>query len=171
MSQNERTNKTMKQLTLIIAVLVSASASAMAWEYNDIVDEMGRDAPEHQARVFSTKQDAKPTLSKSATQEGIKEGVAFRVSNGTERDEKPTNIHRFGVYVSPRDGHWVQSKTDDGSIVTLEDGSVWQIDPLDQIDTTLWLPMTEITVVETGSGYLLINTDDGEKAHARLLHQ
>jgi hypothetical protein len=65
----------------------------------------------------------------------------------------------------------VQSKTDDGSIVTLEDGSVWQIDPLDQIDTTLWLPMTEITVVETGSGYLLINTDDGEKAHARLLHQ
>jgi hypothetical protein len=40
---------------------------------------------------------------------------------------------------------------------------------LDQIDTALWLPMSEITVVETAGGYLLINTDDGEKAHASLL--
>ena len=85
------------------------------------------------------------------------------------RDRQVTNIHEFGLYVSPGEGHWVQSKTDDGSIVILEDRSVWQIDPLDQIDTALWLPMTEITVVEINGGYLLINTDDGEKAHARLI--
>ena len=88
-----------------------------------------------------------------------------------EPDRQATNIREFGLYVSPGEGHWVQSKTDDGSIVILEDGSVWQIDPVDQIDTALWLPMTDITVVEVVGGYLLINTDDGEKAHARLLHQ
>jgi hypothetical protein len=95
------------------------------------------------------------------------------LSDGAESspDRQPTRIHQFGLYLLPGGGHWVQSKTDDGSIVILEDGSVWQIDPLDQIDTALWLEMTDITVVEIAGGYLLINTDDGEKAHARLLHQ
>jgi hypothetical protein len=75
------------------------------------------------------------------------------------------------LYSSPGDGHWIKSKSDDGTIITLEDGSVWQVDPLDRIDTSLWLPITDITVVESDDGYLLINTDDGEKAHAELLHQ
>jgi hypothetical protein len=93
------------------------------------------------------------------------------VSDGKENmsDREPTHVHQFGVYLSPGSGHWVKSKTDDGSIVILEDGSVWEIDPFDQIDTALWLPMTEITVVEMTGGYLLINTDDGEKAHAWLV--
>lgn len=88
-------------------------------------------------------------------------------NNRFERER--TQLHQFGIYLSQGSGHWMKSKTDDGAIVILEDGSVWQIDPLDQIDTMLWLPMTEITVVEIIGGYLLINTDDGEKAHARLV--
>jgi hypothetical protein len=75
------------------------------------------------------------------------------------------------LYSYPSDGHWIKSKSDDGDIITLEDGSVWKVDPLDQIDSSLWLPMTEITVVESDDGYLLINTDDGEKVGAELLHQ
>jgi hypothetical protein len=63
----------------------------------------------------------------------------------------------------------VKSKTDDGSIVVLEDRSAWEIDLFDRLDTALWLPMTSITVVEITGGYLLINTDDGEKAEAQLL--
>jgi hypothetical protein len=56
----------------------------------------------------------------------------------------------------------------------LEDGSLWQIDPLDRIDAMLWLPTSDITVTESSSGspgfdYLLINTDDGEKAHAKYM--
>lgn len=76
-----------------------------------------------------------------------------------------------GVYLSPGGGHWIKSKTSDGQIVTLEDRSVWMIDQLDRIETMLWLPITSITVVEADVGYLLINTDDGEKAHATLLSQ
>ncbi|MBA3353212.1 MAG: hypothetical protein H0U23_12480 [Blastocatellia bacterium] len=76
-----------------------------------------------------------------------------------------------GVYISLGKHHWIRSKTSGGEIITLEDGSIWQIDPLDRIDTSLWLPTSDITVVEADGGYLLINTDDGEKAHATLLHQ
>ncbi len=46
---------------------------------------------------------------------------------------------------------------------------MWQVDLLDRINTMLWLPITNITVVDSNYGYLLINTEDGEKAPAILL--
>ena len=70
-------------------------------------------------------------------------------------------------------GHWIGSNAN-GKIITLEDGSIWQIAELDQIDTQLWLPVTDITVISDRSPvgeyrYILINKDDGEKAHAKYL--
>ena len=62
-------------------------------------------------------------------------------------------------------GHWIQSVSGDGSIVQLEDGSVWQVDILDRLDSTLWLPISDI-IVCPGE---LINTDDGEKVSATQL--
>lgn len=59
-------------------------------------------------------------------------------------------------------GHWVDEVLSNGAFVKLEDGSVWKIDPIDQVDTMLWLPTTDITVCQ----YLLINTEDNEKAGA-----
>jgi hypothetical protein len=67
--------------------------------------------------------------------------------------------------VACESGHWIKSVTDDGSVIVLEDGSVWLIDDVSRIDTALWLPLTEI-VVCPGK---LINTDDGETADARRL--
>jgi hypothetical protein len=75
------------------------------------------------------------------------------------------------LYSSTGEGHWIKSKNDDGDIITLEDGSIWQVDPMDRVDTAVWLPITNITVLESEDGYLLINTDDDEKANAQLLHQ
>ncbi|MGA8594897.1 MAG: hypothetical protein WB676_09150 [Bryobacteraceae bacterium] len=62
----------------------------------------------------------------------------------------------------------------DGKIITLEDGSLWQVDTLDQIDTALWLPITNIVVLpsdRTGDDneYILLDKDDGEKAHVKYL--
>jgi len=70
-------------------------------------------------------------------------------------------------------GHWIHDNSD-GKIITLEDGSLWQIDPLDQVDTMLWLPATSITVVRDSHAlgdyiYLFVNKDDGERAHAKFL--
>lgn len=62
-------------------------------------------------------------------------------------------------------GHWVDSVSSNGEIVVLDDGTVWSIDLGDQVDTSLWLPMTDITACDDK----LINTEDGEIAHAQQI--
>jgi hypothetical protein len=96
-----------------------------------------------------------------------KDGVSLTESS------KPKAKTESG-YAGGSSGHWIQENIDSGKLIILEDGSIWEIDPLEQIDAMLWLPISEITVVTSGSGspgyeYLLINTDDNEKAHAKLI--
>lgn len=62
-------------------------------------------------------------------------------------------------------GHWVVSVSDSGRIVVLEDGSVWEINPLDTISTMLWLPTTAIVACSDR----LINTEDNEAVAARRI--
>lgn len=81
---------------------------------------------------------------------------------------------RTKVYAGVGEGHWIKKNIDRGTFIVLEDGSLWEINRLDKIDAMLWLPISDITVMESSSGssgydYLLINTDDGEKAHAKYL--
>jgi hypothetical protein len=79
-----------------------------------------------------------------------------------------------GSYGAVGGGHWIKSKGNNGAVIVLEDGSTWEIQLLDRIDTALWLPITSITVLEASSPvgeyrYTLINKDDGEKALAKYL--
>lgn len=62
-------------------------------------------------------------------------------------------------------GHWVDSVMEDGSIVRLEDGSLWEVDAVDTVDSALWLPTTEIIVCDGK----LINTEDKESVSVRRL--
>jgi hypothetical protein len=62
-------------------------------------------------------------------------------------------------------GHWVDSVMSDGEIVKLEDGSVWQVDSGDTVDSGLWLETEEITVCDGK----LINTDDDSSVGAHKL--
>jgi len=62
-------------------------------------------------------------------------------------------------------GHWVESVSSDGQIVKLEDGSIWEVDGVDAIDSVLWLPTTEIVACDDK----LINTDDNETVSATRL--
>jgi hypothetical protein len=62
-------------------------------------------------------------------------------------------------------GHWVESVSSDGQIVKLEDGSIWEVDPIDRIDAMLWLPVSEIVACADK----LINTDDNETVSARRI--
>lgn len=96
-----------------------------------------------------------------------KDGISLTESS------KPNENTKSG-YVGGSSGHWVQENIDSGKLIILEDGSIWEIDPLEQIDAMLWLPISEITVVTSDRGspgydYLLINTDDNEQAHAKYL--
>ena len=56
-------------------------------------------------------------------------------------------------------------KSDDGSILILADGSVWEVSAVDTIDSALWLP-TE-TIIIPDSQDCLINKDNGEKVEAQ----
>lgn len=76
------------------------------------------------------------------------------------------------IYLSNGSGHWISSVSDDGRLVTLEDDSIWEITPLDQINTQLWLATSDIVVVDSTNPsypYRLINKDDNETAEAKLL--
>lgn len=59
-------------------------------------------------------------------------------------------------------GHWVDSVSNDGQIVKLEDGSIWAVDAIDAIDSSLWLPTTDIVACDDK----LINTEDNETVPA-----
>ena len=77
------------------------------------------------------------------------------------------------VYYDTGSGHWVSEVSGGGRYVTLEDGSVWEVEPLGRIDTGLWLLVDDITVTDNGSTtgypYQLINTSEGEVVDARYL--
>lgn len=63
-------------------------------------------------------------------------------------------------------GHWVESVSDDGEIVKLEDGSIWQVDSVDTVDSALWLPTTGIVACDDK----LINTEDNETVSASRIN-
>ena len=101
--------------------------------------------------------------------------LAF-MREGVSLSSQPEGKLRSSIYQYPggSSGHWIQENINSGSMIVLEDGSIWQIDPLDKIEAMLWLPISNITIIisnngSLGYGYLLINTDDGEMAHAKYL--
>jgi hypothetical protein len=59
-------------------------------------------------------------------------------------------------------GHWIDSVSDDGEFVQLEDGSIWEVDVVDAIYSNLWLPTSEVVACDDR----LINTDDNEAVFA-----
>jgi hypothetical protein len=78
------------------------------------------------------------------------------------------------AYLGSSGGHWIKSKAGNGSMIVLEDGSIWEISSIDRINTSLWLPITNITVLKAPQPmgdykYVLVNKDDGEKALAKFI--
>jgi hypothetical protein len=68
-----------------------------------------------------------------------------RTSAGSAR------MPRTAAYVGVGQKHWIKSNADNGNLIQLEDGSFWQISPLDQVKTILWLPTNSVDVIEGNS--------------------
>ncbi|GAA5497342.1 hypothetical protein Rhal01_03535 [Rubritalea halochordaticola] len=161
--------KTLNVITLILCFLVCA-ASAQSKKPLVTFEQM-----------FTPAQQKSMGLSKltAAEKEALRahvESMLVRVASA----EKKTPVAPGGrgaagkVYAGVGGGHWIKKNIERGTYILLEDRSLWQIDPLDKINASLWLSISNITVVESNAGspgynYLLINTDDGEKAHAKYL--
>lgn len=72
-----------------------------------------------------------------------------------------------GVMANCESGHWLQTKNDDGTILTLEDGSVWRVTGGGEVDSQLWLDADELLVCDDGT---MINKDeDNEQVDVELL--
>jgi len=80
----------------------------------------------------------------------------------TNLDAAARNQYRQHSSSGCESGHWVESVSDDGQIVKLEDGSIWEVDAVDAIDSALWLPTTDIVACDDK----LINTEDNETVSA-----
>lgn len=64
-------------------------------------------------------------------------------------------------------GHWLQTKNDQGTILTLEDGSVWEVLNGGEIDSQLWLETENLLVCDDGT---MINKDENnEQIDVQLL--
>lgn len=74
-------------------------------------------------------------------------------------------VGRRGGLSGCEDSHWIESVSSDGTIVKLEDGSVWEVDAGDAVDSSLWLPVSDIVACDDK----LINTDDNESVSARRI--
>lgn len=62
-------------------------------------------------------------------------------------------------------GHWIESVAGDGKIIKLEDGSMWEVDDVDTVISSIWLPISEVVVCNNK----IINVDDGESVTASPL--
>jgi hypothetical protein len=65
-----------------------------------------------------------------------------------------------------KSGHWVSDNIDDGRYIKLDDGSLWEVNGADTVDSSLWLDMDDITVCSRK----LINTDDKTSIEARRIN-
>jgi hypothetical protein len=63
------------------------------------------------------------------------------------------------------DGHWIGEVLADGKILKLEDGSIWQVDPVDTVTSSIWLPVSDVIVCDDK----IVNVDDGETVGARRM--
>ena len=61
----------------------------------------------------------------------------------------------------------IDKVSEDGSVVFLSDGSIYEVDSLDRIKTILWLPIQTIHKTATG----LINVNKAESVKAKLIQQ
>jgi len=103
--------------------------------------------------LLSAEQDSQV----SAAEQRAKESVPQKQRTA----ESSTRARRYGTS-SCETGHWIESVLDDGQMIKLEDGSIWQVDPVDAIDSALWLPVTDVIVCTDK----IINVDDNESVSA-----
>jgi hypothetical protein len=66
---------------------------------------------------------------------------------------------------------FIDEVSSNGALITLSDGSIWKVSPIDQIGSALWLPVTDVRITagdDASYPYKMVNKDDGEVANVQL---
>jgi hypothetical protein len=97
--------------------------------------------------------------------------IKWSVENDLGNLKVEKKFKNKSIYYVTGSEHWIQEISGGGKIIILEDGSIWEVSPIDVIDSALWLPTSNIIVVlDVGPyPYKLINTDDKETVNAKLI--
>ena len=155
----------------------------------DVVPSLSKDTLTQVVKItdlFTPEEKGKAGLSKLSQPEIDSLNAAFlrviqqgRIENklqgttDTNTNSLPDSQSLRGrTYFNTGGRHWVSKNIDSGKFIKLEDGSLWEISPIDKINSMLWLPISNITVIESKNPYYpytLINTDEGTKVEAKLL--
>jgi hypothetical protein len=94
-------------------------------------------------------------------------------ANRTQKTDRiSVGAHPSRLLFDEGTGHWIDHVMDSGRLIRLEDGSVWRVSPIDVIDSMLWLPISNITVIDGDDPsypHKLVNMDDNEVVNAKLL--
>lgn len=62
---------------------------------------------------------------------------------------------------------WIKSKSANGSVIIFGMDSVWEVDPIDRLNSMLWLPTDDVLICDEEG--ILINRNSGEKVGARQI--
>jgi hypothetical protein len=99
--------------------------------------------------------------------------VYVREGDGSERRLRLLKrTRKLPHYPAAGSGHFIRATSEGGQTVTLEDGSVWDIDPRTQFKAAEWEPLAGITVHATEEdpdfNYILNNTDADDWTFATI---
>ena len=77
---------------------------------------------------------------------------------------------KTNIYLGVGQEHWVTETIGSGAFIRLEDDSLWEISPIDRINTMLWLPIDYVIVIKnTNALYSYKLLGERDTAEARLL--
>lgn len=96
----------------------------------------------------------------------------FAIAVATQVEKTSAGAGKSSTYAGVDQKHWVREKIDSGAFIKLEDGSLWQIAPIDKINTMLWLPIDNVVVIDSKNPqypYKLVGERD--TAEAQLVSQ
>jgi len=83
------------------------------------------------------------------------------------------SVSRGGTYRNTGQKLSIEEKTDDGTILILEDDSIWLVESPDRVDSGIWLATDDVIVSRSKSGvagydYQILNLDDKESVRAKF---
>jgi hypothetical protein len=179
--------RTLVQLSLALVFAAGASVAAQDRTWTDGVWVASIDA--HTYTIETTAEivtaiDPQPRPERAmTTTEGNHVSLAIIGRTVYVRDaahaEHPLELVSRGpkysrTYTAAGSGHFIKSITSDGSTITLEDGSRWDIDARALFEVAEWQPLEAIAIRpstdDPGFGYEMddIDRDDGVLANHRV---
>lgn len=124
--------------------------SFLAWFRSQLLDREKQNSEGEKAPHNAALQQ--PEQAKQVQPAAVPNAVAVAVP--PKRPKAAVRAARSGT-----EKHWITRILGDGALLELDDGSLWEVEAIDRIESSLWLPMTDVVLVNEEK---IISLDDKE---------